>query len=510
MRRPSLVSPFASRSWVLPSTLLVFLIFTHMLFMDIPEWGGDALTNWFHAKQVASGTPIDHWSHHTARLAILLPASMFAWLFDLDPIAYPIWPMIGSVCLGMLLFASFSRRGAVGTGVVATLLIGAFPETLRHGTQLLPGIFAGLFLVLGVYLLEPVLDRRDAVSRAEERRAGVATGSVFFIAYLSYEMTLFLLPGVAWVLWRKDRRRTLIWMAGILLVGYLAETAFYVLHLGNRLGRIDIIRHNHFATLKRMGGGTGFQIGKRFWAIDPSWRFLMYLGLISMALSWVRGRLRSARDQLWACGLVSFLFFLTFAVKSIDPVITVVRQIPRYFMPVAPFLAFFAARGVCALVSLVARRVSGREPVVRSGRGVAVAILSVVVVAWALEGFRSPVAAIRDVRFMRAKVNSHWEKGDVVAVRADDWKKLKYVVYRLWLNPHHWKDPVHGTTLFPETWLIQHGDSTYLAARNKTDMNDSASKCDAVVIQRGAGARRALKARPMEAASLSRKTESSA
>lgn len=29
-------------------------------------------------------------------------------------------------------------------------------------------------------------------------------------------------------------------------------------------------------------------------------------------------------------------------------------------------------------------------------------------------------------------------------------------------------------------------------------MNDSASKCDAVVIQRGAGARRALKARPME------------
>lgn len=91
-------------------------------------------------------------------------------------------------------------------------------------------------------------------------------------------------------------------------------------------------------------------------------------------------------------------------------------------------------------------------------------------VAWGPLAQGSEADPVLDGGYSRgwpSKVNSHWEKGDVVAVRADDWKKLKYVVYRLWLNPHHWKDPVHGTTLFPETSLIQHGDSTYLAARNK-------------------------------------------
>lgn len=323
-------------------------VVVRVLWLTPVEIWGDAGLKWHFSRQLAYANDFRHaeWSHHMARLGINWPVYLLQRAFGTAPKLYYVAP-VGSYVLQVLLVYLVGKRvsGRVA-GCLGALLAIFFTGMIRSSSQLLPDGIAATVLMLACYLLL----RYYEASGAARLRWLVGAGLAFGWAYTIKESSLLLLPGgvLCVLLARRSFKEAALF--GAVVVAFIGlETAWF---------RAFTPYSSRFAIV---GAAPEYdpihfsQLFDRFIKLEPSWQVLLW-PWVAAAL-WLRSQ-KEWRFQLTVILPATFLFFLTFMVRHVDPLIPWNGNKSRYLAVVAPFMIL----GVAVFMAETARYLWRRFP----------------------------------------------------------------------------------------------------------------------------------------------------
>lgn len=324
---------------VVMATFAALCVLVRLLTLEGVSTGGDAIIKWHFVRQWFYRNDFSHgyWDHHMARMGVNSVVYIAQLLLGRGPNVYYAAPLSAAVLETLCVYACAKRLDGRWTGVAAALLLTFFPGQISAASQLMPEIFSGAYGILATYLY-----LRYASAEGRARWHWLAAASLaMFVAYLAKETSVFFLPGFIMAIWMTERRwKEVALFCGILLLGVACETASYRFFT-DYPHRLAIIRGTHYI-IESKDKATFWQLFDRYnERLDPPWRFAFYTFLVTFigVLGFVPKA--GARAVLWIVG--SYYFFLTFLVRSINPIILWQAFWTRYLDPTAPFVAIVMA-----------------------------------------------------------------------------------------------------------------------------------------------------------------------
>lgn len=326
----------SSAAWLL-FALILSTGALRLLTLPMIDAGGDALLKWHQSKVALGLVPGQwEWSHHTARVGILLPTMFVQACFGTAPWLYYLPALTASLVQTGLVFALGCRLHGRLLGVCSALLILFFPPMRMSGAQLLPGVFSGTYIAAALLCL---VCRRDGDRHG--RTLLTLAALAMFAAYTVKLSNLFFIPGLiaaAW-LWRKTDRDVVylaVTTGGLILL----ETAAYWTLTGHPMGRLGMVQAAH-APMSPLG--SPLELFGRYADLPPSWSAALTLfALVTLASAW-----RPQRDWLAiALAPLTFLLGLTLTVRSFDPLIPAQAFNARYLTALLPCLTLTVCLGI--------------------------------------------------------------------------------------------------------------------------------------------------------------------
>lgn len=338
--------------------LTVFALFFRLATLMMIHTGVDERDYWFSAKAIAFGLPYPELTHRTVRFSVILPVAAAQLLLGEDPNVYYVLPAINSMLQAALAYLLGAKLRGRLTGLFAALGMILFPYMIRSASQVRPEVFSMTYILASLWCFLSYLE-------GGRRKAAALAGSALFLfaAYEAKITNLFFLPGmVAVMLLRKKPLREIAFFGGILLGLFLAETGLYAIFTDYPLGQLQVIARNHLednAALKEMGFLDLFRRYAEPY-LQLYWQAAFALFVLAAAYYAARrGGARKAEDgpQRALIGAAAgFFLCITFAVKSVDPIVPAEPFINRYFSAVlGPLFLVIGS----AVEDLVARRAPG-------------------------------------------------------------------------------------------------------------------------------------------------------
>jgi len=353
----------------LPTLVLIGVIALMLLVrvdtMLAPDASGDASGKWWFTRKAMHGHMVHadgggFWSHHMTRAGVNIPGGLLQLVFGPTGPGYYVPGLLASLLLVAYVFKLGSRWAGPLAGLIAACWISFFPAMDHAGSQYMPDIFSAAYMAAAAfYLSELCLLRNDL-----GKRHIVLLSLSLLGAYLSKEPNTFYFPGIFAAVWflspKPYRIQRLSWLAGLLLCGYFIETAWYALNTKYYLGRIQIVGGSYGDTgrLKRV---TFLGLFDRFTELPTAWKFAFYSFFLTTPLArWVKHR------GIWAVLLAnySFLFCITFYVKSIDPLVQGTLYHPRYLLVALPLAMTVVVALAVRLLRAGAARVDALRPLI--------------------------------------------------------------------------------------------------------------------------------------------------
>ena len=324
-------------------------------FVQVVEFGGDAVAKWQFVRQWWWGNDIAHgkWDHHTCRMGVNALTWVAQAIFGRGWKAYYVAPFFVASLQVPFVYLIGKRLVSRLAGVLSVLVITYLETVHRSASQLLPDGYAGTYAIIAAYIFL----RFAAAPDAKKRPLLIGLSVVSFFGYLAKETFVFFYPGLAVAVFMvrpqlRDKVRDVALFAGILLGGLLLETGLYA-SFTNYSSRYAAIRATHGAngdwpTVNEVSG----LFLKRFSQMTDTWKYLVFFSLASAL--WQLALYRHKAKQGWAIALIglSHVFFLTFTVKSIDPIELWQSFDPRYMDPFTPFAGLLTG---CLLAAVVER-----------------------------------------------------------------------------------------------------------------------------------------------------------
>jgi hypothetical protein len=298
------------------------------LWLTPVEIWGDAGQKWHFARQLAYDNDFRHvdWSHHMARFGVNIPVFLLQRVLGTAAKFYYVVPVGAYTAQVLLLYLVGRRLAGRSAGVVAALVGIFFTGTIRSSSQLLPDGIAGSVLMGSCYCLLRFYEAEGAA----RLRWLLAVGVSFAWVYAIKESNLLLFPGLLSCVWlgRRSLKEASIFAAVLAAYGALETAGFWL--FTKYWSRFAIAqeapeyRPIHF-----------WQLFDRFVRLESSWQMLLLLWLPSAL--WLAAK----RDKAFRPALIlpaSFLFFLTFMVRHVDPLVPWIGNKSRYLAVIAPFL----------------------------------------------------------------------------------------------------------------------------------------------------------------------------
>src|SRR6056297_2748063 len=312
-----------SNSWKIILLLSIGTILFRFLTLEIIEDSGDGMFYWQAAKKILYGIQYGGLNHWTTRFGVILPSMGVMSILGTHPVVYYVLPLLLSV--------------------VQVLLVYKVGEMVRASSQLLPGIFSGTFIMLVIYLI--FLFYRFT----NKRLLFILLAVVFmFMGYITKISNLFFLPGIFIViLLFEDKYKYLIIFGGVLFSLFIVECICYEFAFGDFLSRVNVILGR---TVKTTGSepGVGELSPIPFYYLFYRWirpgpHFILLLLLSSASSYTAFGNEKKRNIKMLAIPFLSFLFIITFAVQSIDPIIPVMTTQIRYWNVAIPIMAILSS-----------------------------------------------------------------------------------------------------------------------------------------------------------------------
>lgn len=341
--------------------------------------GGDALIKWWNGKVllgVAEGEW--EWSHHTARLGVMLPMLASQYLVGSEPVFYFVPTFAISIVQAMLMFAVASRVAGPAWGFWAAVALLLHPQMVISGAQLLPGTYSSTYLLACIWFL---LGYRDA--RGGGTPQLLCAALAFFLAYLTKLSNALYVPGFGLALWGWQRRpRDLFIFAGAVASLIAMEFGLYRALAGT--DRLLIIEQaGMISPIESWTDLFGrYAILPWFWQAT-----LIAYGVAALALAAeaIRGRLDGRElGVMWLPA--SFLLGITFALRSLDPLVPAQAFFSRYFTSALPFFILVIVLFLKRLLERIPRSLAVR-PRTAAGSAATLAALLACLAALRFPGY---------------------------------------------------------------------------------------------------------------------------
>jgi len=322
---------FALDGWKLLLLLTVGAVIFRLFTLEIIEDSGDGMFYWQAIQKLYYGLAYGTLNHWTTRFGLILPELALVSILGTHPLVYYVLPFVLSVFQVVLVYALGREVHGKEAGILSAAFLLLYPEMVRASSQLLPGVFSGTFLLLVVYCL--VYFYRSGGKKILWLLGGVM---LMFMAYETKITNLFFLPGVLLALWlvRKKLRDPLLF--GALLFGlFIVECLVYYHFTGDLMARAHAITGHHLdhGQLKPV---SFFYLFFRW--IRPGPHFILVL-LLTFAGSYTLLKGRSAgKIHMVVLPVLSFIFFLTFTIKSVSPLIPATTFQIRYWNVALPLM----------------------------------------------------------------------------------------------------------------------------------------------------------------------------
>lgn len=321
--------------------VLAFAVTIRRLTLREIEIGGDAIQKWFFVRQWFWANDFSHaqWNHHMARFGVNLWAFVSQWLFGNAPPVYYVAPIFAASIQAVLSYAVARRIAGVIAGLVAVVLLVTFAPMSRAGSQLLPGIFSGTYVMAGCWCFLQSID-------TEERQSHwvVLAAVALFFAYLAKLPNLFFVPGFAFALWFAHRKLRLVALfLGVLALLFVCESLYY-LSFTDYWNRLDVIFSSHLSGKgpTRKGIQVLFQ---RYTSLPHGWRLVFF----SFPAAWLSCAAFARDRRVKGLCIIAGIFFLikTFAIRGVSPIRLLELNHPRYLIVSVPL--------VCVIIALFLR-----------------------------------------------------------------------------------------------------------------------------------------------------------
>lgn len=360
------------------STALTIIIAAHTVlfvtFLSEPL-GSDDCSYFEYAQGQKAGGP-----HHRQRFAHLASMWLAQRIFGFTELAYYAVPFAYGLGLLIALYALARRFMGPLPALIATLSVASMPDWLRELSFPLPDTPALFWFCVGLnFFLRGFAPDREGSRRGD----AIAAATCFFLAVSAKETSVVLLPALLVQLLVVPRTKQL-WQACAWLVGTMAalaivEIAFCWMTFGDPLYRVHAVTGGHVKVMGKMSTQSSFLrqdvswgylatrffdpkehffgdffVKHEFWSVNY---FTWFYGALSAAIVTLLA-LRKKDTFLLLAVVVAAATVLSLAVVSLDPLVPLIRNQPRYFIPVTALAPILIA---VAVVS-IGRRLQTRLP----------------------------------------------------------------------------------------------------------------------------------------------------
>jgi len=401
--------------YLLPG-LLVFSIALLIRFYLTYSIGnsGDEFERWYQSKRILQGIGMDRLDHHTLRWSINIPILMFQWLLGTKPVIYYLIPASFGALASLFVFNISRSIAGLSAGFFSSFLFTVTPQISTSGTQLLPAIFSCAYLLGTVYFTLRFFENNKNSSL-------VFTTLFMFLAYGSKVPNLFFLPGlIVFIYWRANTLRPLFLFLSLLLLLFILETIGIALYSGEFvwMGRIHYLSQ-HMDVMQGEKYVYHFSdIWKRWLLLPGYWQYLL-IGSLICGIFTLFSRHEEDKNILLLVFfmLLSFSFFTTLAITSIDPLRFVQPPINRYLTVTIPFAIII----VCCTLSLLNR--------------VLTPIMTIVLCwFWATHNYQNQLKPTWDPAILRANeyqktISDHWRNDYALLFKFSKDSRLYRAVY---------------------------------------------------------------------------------
>ena len=233
-------SSVCTRSELILLIILVFAVCVRGLsFTGIGEMP-DPLSHIEDAYKIAQGKFEVPDFYQRMRLGLILPISLFYWLWEVNEFSSALYPFLcslGSVVLifylGQLLFDD------AGSSLVCALFLAVFPMDVFYASQPMTEVPLSFLMALCVYFF---LKGEQTTDKRHRKWYYIVSGIVAGFACMTKIFAVFLaLFFVCYILYKKKLSTAYLWMTlGLCCVLFL-ESAFYYMQTGNPVHRIASI-----------------------------------------------------------------------------------------------------------------------------------------------------------------------------------------------------------------------------------------------------------------------------
>lgn len=310
-------------------SLIVIRIFT----MQMIDINPDASNYWQTARLWSLGHQTIHLDHQTTRMAILIPLFILIKVFSYHPLLWYIVPFLFQAIAIYFYWKSISDFFNKQLAYFVVLLLGVYPYLFPNFWHVMPATFSMFYTSIMFYLFFKYL---------KESKFCYLLGTTFllFAAYLTKITNLFFFPALVIILFKeKSSFKHIVLFCSILLGLYLLESGFYIL-LSDYSSRLDVIMNSHLDSsynpnLETYTNLSGFF--DRFKSKNTPFLYQVILLLYPFTFAFFIYKKNKSMVNIGIIVAV-FLFFLTFGIKSIDPLVLLSTPRSRYFKIILPWI----------------------------------------------------------------------------------------------------------------------------------------------------------------------------
>lgn len=304
--------------------------------------GDDAVESWDMARRILFNT--DYYIvHRTARFGTIIPIYLTQLVLGVHPIVYYAAPAIASVFQTVFFYRTADIIRGRYFAFVSTILYLSFPQIIRDMSHPRVSVFSTMFFLIAFYYaLRFYIDSRSADRGSEPRIPHLLISGVsIFCMYMSKEDSLYYLPAIMLLVYLSRKRFSDLVIFGILPFSlFIGETCVYHFLTGFKYGRLSVMNSNHFDTVTPIL--SFLSLFDRFTGTNlrPYFRYPLFISILGGLYIVLKKR----DDEKYGynpvifivLSLFTYVFFLTFLVKSLHPLVPLNTFRTRYMNIIIP------------------------------------------------------------------------------------------------------------------------------------------------------------------------------